>query len=164
MAVTGTAPRSIFSERLQALMADIMAGNAPNAGRFCGYCYSPLIGETDTCDHCRRASRDRPPARRVPDEVLAMYRAQRSREGWAVRSIAYGGLLAGIVLGLLPIAFSDAAWWGVVAFFVILGFFYVAAANLANTVGDAVGYRWGQSLLQRRWEEFVAERDEGTPR
>lgn len=160
MAATEKLRRSIFSGRLRTLMADVLAGNAPNAGRFCGYCYSPLIGETDTCDHCRRSSRDRPPARRIPDEVLTMYRAQRSREGWAVRTIAYGGLVAGIVLGLLPIAFSDAAWWGIVAFFAILGFSYLASANLANTVGDSLGYRWGQRLLERRWREFVRVRNE----
>lgn len=141
-------------------MADILAGNAPNAGRFCGYCYSPLMGEADPCDHCGRSTAHWPLAQRIPDQVLAMYRAQRSREGWAVRSIAYGGLIAGIVLGLLPIALSDAAWWGIVAFFAILGFFYLAAANLANSLGDVLGYHWGQRLLEQRWQDFVAKRDE----
>lgn len=144
-------------------MADILAGNAPNAGRFCGYCYSPLVAETNPCDHCGHDHRHWPLATRIPDEVLAIYRAQRSREGWVVRTIAYGGLIAGIVLGLLPIAFSDAAWWGIVAFFLILGFFYLAAANLANSLGDALAYRWGQRLVERRWQDFVAERDGDRP-
>jgi len=159
MVATGTPPRSIFSERLQALMAEILAGNAPNAGRFCGYCYHPLAKETQRCDHCGRSTAHWPPAQRIPTEVLTMFRAQRSREGWAVRSIAYGGLLAGIVLGLLPIALFDVHWWTALALFAIIGLFYVAAANLANSVGDALGYRWGQAELRRRWERFERKRD-----
>ena len=160
MAVTGTVRRSVFSERLRTLMADILAGNAPNAGRFCGYCYSPLAKEAHLCPHCGRSAGDWPPVTRVPEEVFAMYRAQRSREGWVVRTIAYGGLIAGIILGLLPIAIFAASWWSIIAFFAILGFFYVLAANLANSLGDAVAYRWGQRLVEHRWREFVRTRDE----
>ncbi len=34
-----------------------------------------------------------------------MYRAQRLREGWAVRGLAWIGLTLGVVLGLAPLAF-----------------------------------------------------------
>ncbi len=161
MAATESQPRSIFSERLQSLMAEVLAGNAPNAGRFCGYCYNPLAKRAAVCDHCGRSATDWPPVRRIPDEVLAIFRGQRSREGWAVRGIAYGGLLMGVALGLLPIALFEATWWSIVALFAILGFFYVAAANVANSLGDALGYRWGQRLLRGRWQAFVATRDAG---
>ncbi len=140
-------------------MDDILGGKAPNAGRFCGYCYHPLAEGRDLCPHCGRSSLEWAPVSRIPDEVLAMYRAERSREGWVVRSIAWGGLTLGVVLGLLPLAFAGAAWWTILAFFGIMGFFYVLSANLANSLGDALGYRWGQSLLRRRWERFVRDRD-----
>ncbi|MBI1885049.1 MAG: zinc ribbon domain-containing protein [Chloroflexi bacterium] len=156
---TESRSRSVLSERLQTLMADVLAGNAPNAGRFCGYCYHPVGQETDLCPHCGRSTAEWAPVNRIPEAVFAMFLAQRSREGWVVRLIAYGGLLAGIVLSLLPIAFADVRWWTVLSLFVILGLSYVVAANLANTLGDAVGYRWGQAVLRRRWEEFVAARE-----
>ncbi len=40
-----------------------------------------------------------------------------------------------------------------------MAFFYIGSANLANTVGDAVGYRWGQSTLRWRWQAFVRTRE-----
>lgn len=152
--------RSIFSERLQSLLIAINSGDAPNAGRFCGYCYSPLAKQATLCEHCGRSPASWPPARRVPDEVITMYRVQRSHERWVVLSIAYGGLLAGIILGLLPIAFFDVRWWTMVAFFATLVFSYFFFANLANTLGDLIGYHWGQQSVAQRWEKFVAMRDE----
>ena len=75
------------------------------------------------------------------------------------RTVAWGGLSAGVVIALLPLAFADVQLWTVLAFFGLLFFFYVFSANLANSLGDALGYRWGQSLFRRRWERFVARRD-----
>jgi uncharacterized membrane protein YoaK (UPF0700 family) len=87
-----------------------------------------------------------------------MYRAQRSREAWIVRGIAWLGLLLGVVLGLLPLALFGVTWWTVLAFFGTMAFFYIGSANLANSVGDALGYRWGQSELRGRWAAFVKAR------
>jgi hypothetical protein len=33
------------------------------------------------------------------------------------------------------------------------------SANLANSLGDSLGYAWGQSLVRREWTRFVAERN-----
>jgi hypothetical protein len=140
-------------------MDDIMAGRAPNAGRLCGYCYHPLGKDRNLCPHCERSVTERPPAERVADPVIAMYRAGLSREALAVRGIAWGGLTIGVVVALLPVAFVGAAWWTIAALFGIMAFFYIASANLANSLGDAIGFRWGQSLLSRRWRRFVDERD-----
>jgi hypothetical protein len=41
-AASPTERAPIFSARLQALLADILRAQAPNAGRFCGDCYNPL--------------------------------------------------------------------------------------------------------------------------
>jgi 1,4-dihydroxy-2-naphthoate octaprenyltransferase len=97
----------------------------------------------------------------VPEEVFAMYRAQRWREGWTVRGIAWSGLTLGVVLGLLPLAFYGVTWWTVLAFFGAMALFHIGSANLANSMGDAVGYRWGQSELRRRWEAFLRAREGG---
>jgi rRNA maturation protein Nop10 len=149
----------IFSERLTGLLDDVLEGRAPNAGRFCARCYHPLTGEAPTCPHCGAATVTEPPVARIPDEVFAMYRAQRSREGLVVRSIAWGGLTAGVILGLMPLAFYNVTWWSVVAFFGIMALFYVGSANLANSIGDSLGYRWGQSELRRRWTAFQRGRE-----
>jgi len=139
-------------------MADILAGRAPNAGRFCGACFHPLARGEASCPHCGAATDDVLPVERIPWEVLAMFRAQRWREALAVRGMAYAGLLAGVVLSLLPIAFWGVRWWTVVLLFVVLGVAYIGAANLANTVGDALGYRWGRAVLRCRWQRFTAAR------
>lgn len=155
----------IFSERLLALMDDVLEGKSPNAGRFCGYCYHPIatsasrVESGEPCPHCGRLAADWPPVAKVPPEVIAMYRRQLSREGLVVRSIAWGGLTLGVTLGLMPLAFFGVTWWSVLAFFGTMAFFYVASANLANSLGDALGYRWGQSQLRRRWEAFVRARE-----
>ena len=121
----------------------------------------PLAKEAPQCSHCGASVQDMAPVRRVPGEVFAILRAQRARESWVVRGMAYGGLLAGIVLGLLPIAFADVSLWTAVALFAIIIFFYLLSANLANSVGDSLGYRWGQREAKRRWQRFVAERQRG---
>jgi hypothetical protein len=159
----------ILSERLTDLMADVLEGKSPNAGRFCGYCYHPIPTVTanggtwaesgEPCPHCGRLAGDWPPVTKVPADVIAMYRRQLSREGLAVRSVAWGGLTLGVTLGLLPLAFFGVTWWSVLAFFGTMAFFYLASANLANSLGDALGYRWGQSQLRRRWEAFVRARE-----
>lgn len=153
--------QAIFSERLAALMDDILEGRAPNAGRFCGHCYHPLAQGRPSCPYCHRPVDALKPARHIPEEVLGIYRAQRLREGWTVHAIAWGGLALGVVLGLLPLALKGATWWTVLSFLGILGFFYILSANVANTLGDALGYRWGQRVARRRWERFVARREGG---
>lgn len=137
----------------------MLAGRAPNAGRFCGHCYHPLSPGRDVCPHCARSTLDRPPVDAVPLTVVHLHRRRRSREGLVVRTLAWAGLTAGVFVALVPLAFAGVAWWTISLFFGLLFFFYLLSANLANSVGDALGYTWGQSLLRRGWEQFVAERD-----
>ena len=156
----------IFSARLQALLADIVRAQAPNAGRFCSNCYNPLARDATDCSHCGLSTTQRPdgrpsgrpPVRQIPPEVFAMVRAQRLREAIPVRSLAWGGLAAGLSLALFLMIVLP-FWWNVAAFTVSLGTSYVAAANIANSLGDALGYRWGQRVLEKRWQAFVARRD-----
>ena len=87
-----------------------------------------------------------------------MFRAQRLREAIPVRSLAWGGLAAGLSLALFLMVVLP-FWWNVAASVVTFGVSYVAAANIANSLGDAIGYRWGQRVLEKRWQAFVRERD-----
>jgi hypothetical protein len=88
-----------------------------------------------------------------------MYKKSRSREGTVVCTIAWGGMTLGVTLALIPLAFGGVQWWTVSLFFGVMVFFYILSANLANSVGDALGYAWGQAILRKRWARFVAERD-----
>jgi hypothetical protein len=91
-----------------------------------------------------------------------MHRRRRGREGLVVRTLAWGGLTVGVIVALLPFVFADVSWWSVLAFFGLLAFFYLLSANLANSLGDSLGYRWGQSLVRREWGRFIRERDAQT--
>lgn len=147
----------ILPAGLEALVAEIRARRAPNAGRFCGHCYNPLSPEDRTCPHCETAVSTRAPVQQIPREVIHMVRAKRLREALAVRSIAYGGFGAILALALVLLVFLP-FWWGIAAFFLTIAVGYIAAANVANSLGDAIGYRWGQRTLERRWREFVQQR------
>ncbi len=142
-------------------MEDIQQGRCPNAGRFCGHCYHPLLPERDRCPHCEHSTAERPTTTRIPNAVIGMYRSRRSRAGWAVWGFAWGGLLVGITVALLPMIFVGTTWWAIVSFFVLFGFFYLLSANLANSLGDALGYHWGESLVRKRWHRFLVQRDQG---
>ena len=87
-----------------------------------------------------------------------MLRAQRLREAIPVRSMAWGGLAAGLSLALFLMVVLP-FWWNVGASVVAFGISYVAAANIANSLGDAIGYRWGQRVLEKRWQAFVTKRE-----
>ena len=160
---TGEAPSAperapVFSARLQALLEDVLQGLAPNAGRFCGDCYNPLAEGAQHCDHCGLSPTERPPVLEIPRDVFAMFRAQRLREAIPVRSLAWGGLAAGLSLALFLMVVLP-FWWNVGASVVALGIRYVAAANIAHWLGDAIGYRWGQRVLEKRWQAFMRTRD-----
>ena len=137
----------------------MLTGRAPNAGRFCGNCYHPLAPERTACPHCGIAVAEVAIATAVPREVIDAHRRRRSREGNTVRTFAWTGLTLGVVLALIPLAFAGVQWWTITLFFGLLFGFYVLSANLANTLGDTLGYRWGKSLFRKRWEQFVARRD-----
>lgn len=149
----------IFSERLTLLLDDILAGKAPNAGRFCGNCYHPLATGREVCPHCGLETAERATVDGIPAEVLEMHKLRRKREGLVVRTFAWGGLTIGVIVALLPLAFADVSWWTLALFFGLLAFFYLLSANLANSVGDALGYAWGRTTVRGRWEKLVAARD-----
>jgi hypothetical protein len=155
----GRADEGIISERLADLLDDMLAGRAPNAGRFCGNCYHPLAPGRDVCPHCETAVAERPTVAAVPKEVIEAFRLRRGREGLVVRTFAWVGLAIGITVALLPLALVGVAWWTFVSFFGLLAFFYLLSANLANSVGDSLGYSWGQAVFRRHWRRFVAGRD-----
>lgn len=159
----------LFSPRLDEVLDQIWRGEAPNAGRFCGYCFTPLA-ERDACAHCGRAATETPPADRIPREVLEMYRALRRRESLVVNSFAYLGLTIGVALfiGMVAIAvfYLNAAWWFLaLSIVVLLVGGRVLAGVLGGIVGDNLGYRYARRKLAEDWAAYEASRTiRGRPR
>lgn len=145
-----------MSERTKELMDDINAGRAPNTGRFCAACYQPLAAERRECPYCGLSTDTRAPVASIPLEILTAHKKRRGREGTVVRTVAWVGLTLGVVLALLPFVFWDVGLWTVFAFFGLLAAFYLLSANLANSVGDAIGYAWGRALFEKAWREYHA--------
>jgi hypothetical protein len=148
-----------ISVRLAELLSEMLAGNAPNAGRFCGNCYNPLATDRMECRFCGLSVAEQPTVDSVPPEVLEAHRLRLGREGLVVRSVAWGGLTLGVILALVPLAFAGVHLWTLAAFFGVLVLFYLLSANLANTIGDSLGYAWGLRTFRSRWERFLKARD-----
>jgi hypothetical protein len=156
--VESSTERPILSAHLEALAAEIYRGNEPNSGRFCGNCYNPLAADASLCAHCGNSIREVPSVERIPREVLLMIKAKHGREARVVRSMAYGGLLLAMIAASAGLLFISGNW-GIAAFILILIGGYFASAVLANSLGDAWGYRAGQRGLEEEWRRFVSSRD-----
>lgn len=147
-------PGLVPSPRLASFLEELLQGRAPSAGRFCGRCYTPLPSGRSQCGHCGQTIAEAPPLERLPQAVIEAFKAQRRWEGMAVRLTFYSALFLGIFVSALLMAFLP-FWWNVGAFLGGLGVSYIASANLANTWGDAQGYRWGQRAAQRKWRQLL---------
>lgn len=152
----------LFSPRLAELLETMFKTGTPNAGRFCGNCYTPLDAQRTECPHCGRPTEERPPVEQVPREVLLMFRSLRRRESLVVNSFAYAGLLLGVLIFIVAFAvmfFSGAGiWWyvgDIVALFVVSR---LLAGLLGGVWGDDVGYRYARRRLAEDWSAYEAER------
>ena len=159
-ASAGDRDDEIVSARLVAWLDAVLAGRAPNAGRFCGNCYHPRQAKDDDCPHCGTSAAGAGTVESVPLEIIEAHRRRRGREGAVVRSIAWIGLTIGVVLALVPLAFAGVTWWSFTAFFGVMIFFYIFSANVANSLGDAWGYRWGLAIFRQAWERHLAARSD----
>jgi hypothetical protein len=157
---------SVFSSRLEAFLDELYAGKAPNAGRFCSFCYNPLPPGHDRCDHCGQDLRDRPALTSLPPDVLDMYRRKQKRESLVVNSFAYAGLLLslGLFLGLIAInvLYMERAFW----FFLIAIVLLMLTARLfpgilGGVIGDEIGYRYARKKLLEDWTAHVHRREGG---
>ena len=156
----------VFSERLSTILEDVVKGEAPNAGRFCGNCYTPIDPQRVQCAQCGQAVEKRPPVQRVPDEVLLMFRSKRRRESLVVNSFAYAGLLLAVVIFIVSFSFIFFYTTGnrfftlmvvnIVALFVLSR---VLAGLIGGFVGDEVGFRYAHRKLVEEWAVYEAERE-----
>ncbi len=153
----------IFSERLTTVLGDIFDGKAPNAGRFCGNCYTPIDAQRTRCLHCDQDVEQRPPVEKVPQEVLAMFRQLRRRESLVVNGFAYAGLLAGVAtfIGVFFVLFTVGAgvWWYVFDIVLLFVLSRVLAGLFGGYIGDEIGYRYARRKLAAEWAAYAEERE-----
>ena len=154
----------VFSPRLDELMAAMIAGEAPNVGRFCGYCYTPLGKKREECPHCGTSTSAYTPVAKLPMEFGALYRRMRKRESLIVNSFAFFGLFLGVVLftALVAVAvywFHQSLWWLAFATLVLMVGGRVFAGLLGGWIGDNIGYDYAHKKLIVEWQEYERQRD-----
>jgi hypothetical protein len=149
----------VFSERLEAFLAELREGETPNSGTFCGHCLNPLPPGFASCDHCGATLSEVGPLASVPDAVVEMHRRKQRRESLVVNAFAYLGLLLGVGLFIALVAidffFLDTALWLLVlSIFVLLAGSRVLAALLGGVLGDELGFRFAERRLAGEWEAY----------
>jgi rRNA maturation protein Nop10 len=153
----------VFSKRLDEVMAAMIAGEAPNVGRFCGYCYTPLGKKADTCGHCGHTTSDVAPCAKIPSDFFDLYRRLRKRESLIVNSFAFAGLGLGLVLFIVLVAiavyrYNQSLWMlaGATAVLIVGG--RVFAGILGGWIGDQIGYDYAHRKLIVEWQAYEQER------
>lgn len=154
----------VFSPRLDDLMAAMLKGEAPNVGRFCGYCYTPVPKAAGACAHCGRSSVEYPPQSKIPPEFFALYKNMRKRESLIVNSFAFGGLALAVLLFVVLVAvavyvFDQSLWWLAAATVVLIVGGRIFAGLLGGWIGDSVGYDYAHSKLVAEWLEYEGARE-----
>jgi hypothetical protein len=152
----------IFSERLSTALDNMIKGEAPNAGRFCGYCYTPMGPERVTCANCAKAVADYAPVEKVPSEVIAMFRQMRRRESLIVNSFAQFGIFVGVMsfIALFYVFFLNdvAIWWYALDVLLLFVLSPVLAGIIGGYFGDHYGYRFARRKLAEDWRVYEASR------
>lgn len=146
-----------FSLTLDSMIAEVRAGNAPNLGRFCGYCSTPLEHGTAVCPTCDTTTDEHPTRDKIPRSLGEIYTAKRKSEARYIHSAAWFGLLFGTAVSVVLIMVLP-GWTKVFAIlFLILGSYYIAS-YLGNVLIQNYAYRNGLKLFAERWQEYERQR------
>ena len=158
----------LFSERLEGHIVAVTRGEAPNRGRFCGHCYTPMAPDTARCPHCGTLTDERPPAEQVPERVMRILRQQRSTERAWVNGLAYVGVLIAVLGGLavvlgVPMLRENLLPATIVYALLLLVGSRMLAGFLGGYYGDRIGYERARTRTRESWAEWVAEREQREP-
>jgi hypothetical protein len=154
----------VFSPRLDELMSCMIDGEAPNVGRFCGYCYTPLGKRADVCPHCARSTSEYATVAKIPSDFFVLYRRMRKRESIIVNSFAFAGLGIGLLLfiGIVALGvyrYNASLWVMAMSVVVLIVGGRVFAGILGGWIGDQIGYDHAQRKLAIEWAEYEQERE-----
>ena len=153
----------LFSERLEDHIVAVSKGQAPNRGRFCGNCYTPLARDTQLCPHCGADTRGAlRPVDAVPQPILDALLAQRRVEARWVTSFAYLGVLIAMLSGLAIVLtipfFRQSILWATIFYapWLLLGSRGLAGI-LGGYYGDRIGFEKARAQTRAAWDAWVAE-------
>jgi hypothetical protein len=155
----------LFSPQLEQHLVAVSRGEAPNAGRFCGHCYTPLSRDTRICPHCANDQQTgRAAVEHVPEPITEMLRVHRKTESRWVNGFAYLGLLIATIAGLVfvlatPVIQDSLIWATVVYGIILLVGGRMLAGFLGGYYGDRLGYAKARARTRASWEAWVGERD-----
>ena len=151
----------IFSERLNEVLALFVKGEAPNVGRFCGYCFTPISSDRAHCAHCEQCVADHKPVDSVPEPILMMFKQLRRRESLVVNGFAYVGLFTGVAIfiGVFFVLSSIGAsvWWYVFDIVLLFVSARALAGLLGGWIGDELGYTYARRKLAEDWDAYVEQ-------
>ena len=158
----------VFSPRLDEVIGMMIKGDAPNAGRFCGHCYTPMSKKAEACPYCASSVAEHAPLAKLPPEVIDLYRRMRKRESLIVNSFAFAGIFLGVLLFMVLVAVAiykmdGSIWMLVFATVVLLVGGRVFGGLLGGWIGDDIGYDFAHKKLVLEWHEFEATRSSGEP-
>lgn len=143
-----------FSSELDEMIAEIRAGNAPNIGRFCGYCSAPL-GDTESCGVCGETTDRTPAVDKIDRDLAQIYQAKRKREGLYVHLAAWTGILLATGLSILMILLLPGWTKAFAIIFLVLGG-YFAGVFFGNVLIQGIAYRAGLNMFAKRWAQWRA--------
>ena len=147
-----------ISPRLEEIAVEVSRGEAPNSGRFCGNCYTPVAAGRPRCAYCGVSPDERAPVDRIPLGVFEIVRAKRRRESLIVNGMAFTGLGIGTAVAIAMVVALPGLWKLAALAMLLLGTRGLAAM-FGGWWGDAWGYRSATALVRRKWAEFERERD-----
>ena len=158
----------LFSEALEDHLVAVSRGAAPNTGRFCGNCYTPISRDTVRCPHCAEVAdatgqTGRAAVNAVPDPIRDALLRQRAIESKWVNGFAYLGILiaatTGIAIVLSVPFFRDSLIWATVFYgaYLLIGS-RVLPAILGGYYGDRIGYEKARIETRAAWAEWQATR------
>lgn len=148
----------VFSPRLDEVLQEIDAGRAPNSGRFCGYCYTPLARDRQACPHCGSATAEWPPVGNIPRPVFDLFDRMRRREGYVVHSFAAAGILLAFALSFVLFYRLPHMPWLILDGAVLIALTLTLPKLTGGWLGDELGAGWAERKLAQEWQEFDERR------
>lgn len=153
-------PEIPFSDTLDELIAEIRAGRAPNLGRFCGFCSTPIREGMERCSICRMVVREWPALSKIPRPLAAVYTKRRRREARIIHGAACLGLAIGVALAF-GLALLLPGWTKIFAIlFMVIGSIYIAS-YLGNVLVQSYAYTAGLKVFARGWQEYLQAHEDG---
>ena len=142
-----------FSTALDELIAEVREGNAPNLGRFCGYCSTPLTPQDGVCPTCATETAALAPREKIPRPLAAVYTRKRKVEARIIHSAAWLGITIGaaISIGLILVL---PGWTKIFAVIFLVAGSYYLASYMGNVLAQDFAYRRGLRTFAARWQEY----------